>query len=126
MRRTAPLRPLVLTCLFSVGVALASAGCAGVQIARADLEHPGQLLFNGHVKEEVNCFKCHNGDATGSMRGPSLDVTAEMSDDDILEYINEGEGIMPAFADKLTSDEKAQIVSWLRVRFPPSSAAVNQ
>lgn len=106
--------------LFLVGAAVAAlslTGCAGVQIAKGEIQHPGQLLFNGHVKEDVNCYKCHGGDARGSMRGPSLEVTAKMRDADIIEYIDEGEGIMPAFADKLTSDEKAQIVAWLRQEF---------
>lgn len=118
MSRNKPLRLVVV----AAAAVLSLAGCAGVQIAKASIEHPGQLLFNGHVKEDVNCFKCHGGDARGSMRGPSLEVTAKMSDAEILEYIDEGEGIMPSFADELTSDEKAQIISWLRQEFGAPAA----
>lgn len=118
MSRTHPIFLVVVA-----AAAVSFAGCAGVQLAKSEIEHPGQLLFNGHVKPDVNCFKCHGGDARGSMRGPSLDVTAKMSDAEILEYINEGEGIMPSFADELTADEKAQIVGWLRQEFGAPAAA---
>lgn len=119
MSRAHPLRPLVIAMVAAFSVA----GCAGVQLARSDVAHPGQLLFNGHVKEEVNCYRCHNGNARGSMRGPSLEGTPQLSDSEIVEYIDEGEGIMPSFADKLTSDEKAQIVAWLRQEFGAPAAS---
>lgn len=117
MQRAHPLRSLVVIAAFTF------AGCAGLQLAPSDVKHPGQVLFNGHAKEEVNCYRCHNGDARGTMRGPSLAGTSELSDSEIVEYIDEGEGIMPSFADKLTHDEKLQIVSWLRTEFGgPDSA----
>lgn len=106
-------RPLFI----AAAAALFLAGCAGVQLTKASIEHPGQLLFNGHVKPEVNCFECHGGDGLGSMRGPSLAGTAKMSDERVLRYIDEGDGFMPAFGDKLTADEKADLVAWLRQEF---------
>lgn len=114
-------KPCPSRSLRSLVLALASAaalvGCAGVQVTKASIEHPGQLLFNGHVKPEINCYECHGGDGRGSLRGPSLAGTAKMSDARILKYINEGDGFMPAFGDKLTDDEKADIVAWLRQEF---------
>jgi mono/diheme cytochrome c family protein len=113
MSAAAALRPLLVAALAAVVLA----GCAGVQVARSPSMHPGQELFNGYVKDEGNCYKCHNGDGRGTKVGPPLTTVAKLRDKDILEYINDGEGIMPSFADKLSEDEKQLIVAWLRQEF---------
>lgn len=96
------------------------AGCAHTQLPREQLQSPGQLLFNGYANPKADCHGCHKGDASGTWKGPSLDVTSDWSDADILQEIDEGPGIMPSYRDALSAGEKAQIVAWLRERFPPA------
>jgi|RhiMethySRZTD1v2_1073278.scaffolds.fasta_scaffold06927_11 mono/diheme cytochrome c family protein len=99
-------------------VFFAIAGCAaGTPEPRQSLNSPGGLLFNGYAKPDVNCFECHNGDATGTGRGPNLtEKVPKLSDDAILHAIDEGPGLMPSFKDKLTAAEKRDLVAWLRSR----------
>ena len=95
------------------------AGCAGTQLAATPNEPPGEALFNGRVHEDVNCYKCHNGDGTGTMRGPNLAKRVPgLTDAQIAQAIDEGPGFMPSFKGKVTPDEVAQITAWLRQRFP--------
>jgi len=105
--------------------ALLLIGCAaGVQLARETLQDPGQLLFNGYTKPEVDCFRCHNGDGRGSGRGPDLSKTvSKMPDAQVIKVIVEGESFMPAFGDKLNADEQQQLLAWLRSAFGARPAA---
>ncbi|MEK7703842.1 MAG: cytochrome c [Myxococcota bacterium] len=107
------------SCFAALGGMLIFAGCAaGIQLARPQVSDPGALLFNGYAKAEVNCYICHNGDGTGSGRGPNLaPKVARLPDMALLEVIDKGEGFMPAFRARLSADEKQQIVIWLRSRF---------
>ncbi len=95
-------------------------GCAGVQLPKEKLtESPGGLMFNGYTKTPVDCFICHNGDAKGTMRGPSLaEKVVDDSDSQISETIKNGEGRMPAFKDQLSDVEIAELTTWLRTNFP--------
>jgi len=99
--------------------ALVVIGCsAGVQFAREQTKHPGQLVFNGHVKPEVNCWKCHNGDGRGSGKGPDLaPKVAKLDNAAILEAIDTGTFAMPGFGEFIKRDEQTQILDWLRSVF---------
>lgn len=105
---------VLLGVLFVVG-----AGCAaGTPLPRQSLDSPGALLFNGYTKPNVQCFECHNGDGTGSGRGPNLaERVPKLTDEAISRAIDEGPGFMPSFKDELTAKEKADLVAWLRSRF---------
>lgn len=93
--------------------------CAGTQLPAQPNESPGEALFNGRVKEDVACFKCHNGDGTGTMRGPNLAKRVPgLTDQEIATAIDEGPGLMPSFKGKVTPEEVASITTWLRSRFP--------
>jgi mono/diheme cytochrome c family protein len=105
---------LVLATLVLLGAA-----CAGRQLPAQQNAHPGELLFNGRVRPDVTCFKCHDGDASGTARGPDLGRELPgMTDAQIVAAIDRGPGFMPSFDDKLSPTEKQQIVDWLRQRFP--------
>jgi mono/diheme cytochrome c family protein len=110
--------------LFVGLVAVAVIGCAaGVQLAKDTIQDPGQLLFNGYTKPEVNCFHCHNGDGRGSGRGPDLSkAVPKMPDAQVLKIIAEGEGFMPGFGDKLDKAEQDQLLAWMRSAFGGAQA----
>src|SRR5437763_1191583 len=87
----------------SASLVSAIAGCAGTQLAATPTAPPGEALFNGRVHEDVNCYKCHNGDGTGTLRGPNLAKRVPgLSDQDIAKAIDEGPSLMPSFRGKIT------------------------
>jgi mono/diheme cytochrome c family protein len=104
--------------VLGLGLALA-AGCAGVQLPIAEVSAPGEALFNGRVKPDVDCYRCHNGDASGTWRGPNLAKRVpKLTDAEIARAIAEGPGLMPSFKGKVTDTEAAEITAWLRGKFP--------
>lgn len=93
--------------------------CAGVALPREQLTHPGALLFNGYTRSTIECFVCHNGDATGA-RGPSLarDVRSHSSEK-LAAIIRKGPGLMPSYTpEKLSDEELSQVIDWLKATFP--------
>jgi mono/diheme cytochrome c family protein len=100
-------------------LAVIGSGCAaGTAQPRQSLDAPGALLFNGYTKPNVKCFECHNGDGTGSGRGPNLaERVPKLTDEAIVHAIDDGPGLMPSFKDELTAAEKRDLVLWLRSRF---------
>ena len=115
--------------LVVVLASLSAAGCAGIALPKEKLtDSPGGLMFNGYTKTNIDCFMCHNGDGRGTMRGPSLaDHVVDSSDEQLSDVIKNGDGRMPAHKDRLSAEELAQILTWLRTNFPspakPESAA---
>jgi mono/diheme cytochrome c family protein len=96
-----------------------AAGCAGTQTPTERVTSPGEALFNGRVKPDVNCYKCHNGDGAGTWRGPNLAARVpKLSDQEIAKTILEGPGLMPSFKGKVDDADIAAITAWLRQRFP--------
>ncbi|MEI9937744.1 MAG: cytochrome c [Pseudomonadota bacterium] len=98
--------------------ALSVVGChTGVALPQQSLGSPGARLFNGYVKEDVNCFSCHDGDGKGA-NGPNLaERVPKLSDAAILHAIDSGPSYMPSFKNKLSDAEKHEIIAWLRRRF---------
>ena len=84
---------------------------------------PAAMAADGPVIYKQHCAKCH-GDTgqADNWRGhlyfarnfTSAKWQARMSDADILEEINEGPRIMPAFKDKLSEDDKQALVQLIR------------
>jgi len=99
--------------------ALVGPGCAGTQVPQTPLTPPAEALFNGRVRDDVTCYKCHNGDGTGTLRGPNLGKRVpKLTDDDIVKAIAEGPGLMPSFKGKVSEAESRQIAAWLHAKFP--------
>jgi mono/diheme cytochrome c family protein len=102
-----------------LGALLPGLSCVGTPLPEAKLTTPGGLLFNGYKNPEVTCYRCHNGDGTGTLRGPNLAKRVpDIQDARIQHVIEDGKSIMPAFKGKISPDEIDQIVSWLRSSFP--------
>jgi mono/diheme cytochrome c family protein len=99
-------------------------GCkSGSQTPASADQHPGQLLFNGHTKPDVDCYKCHDGEGRGAT-GPDLaERVPKLSDEGIVKTIMEGKGLMPSFKDKVTPEEASQIAAWLHAKFPAGTPA---
>lgn len=91
--------------------------CAGTQVAKDRITDPGQMLFNGQTVSTIDCYRCHNGDATGTWRGPNLvKEIPKLSDKAIANAIYEGPGTMPSFKGKIDDQQIALITAWLRSR----------
>jgi mono/diheme cytochrome c family protein len=112
--RTRGAFPPVVALLLAGGL-----GCAGTQIPKPRIVSPAEGLFNGQVRGDVDCYKCHNGDGSGTWRGPNLAKRVpKLSEADIVKAIDEGPGLMPSFKDKLSDAEAKELAAWLRGKFP--------
>jgi cytochrome c551 len=91
--------------------------CAGTQLPPGRITSPGEALFNGRVRADIDCYRCHNADATGTWRAPNLTKrVAQLSDGEIAGAIASGPGLMPSYRGKLSTAEVAEITAWLRSR----------
>jgi mono/diheme cytochrome c family protein len=105
--------------LLAVGL-VALGGCAGSQLPRDRIQDPGALMFNGYTNPAADCYKCHGGDGTGSMRGPNLaERVPRLTVEQIQTTIREGKGHMPPFIGQLSDLEIALLANWLHQTFPP-------
>ena len=91
--------------------------CAGTQLPPGHTSSPGEALFNGRVRADIDCYRCHNGDASGTWRAPDLTKRmAQLSDGEIAGAIATGPGMMPSYQGKLSAAEVVRITAWLRSR----------
>lgn len=109
-----------------VGGALALLGifvsCAGTQIPKDRITDPGEMLFNGQISSNIDCYRCHNGDGKGTWRGPNLaKQVPKLSDKAIAVTINEGPGMMPSYRGRIDDQQIAAITAWLRKQFPSAT-----
>lgn len=116
MKKTTAIRGMALGALTLLGVLVS---CAGTQTPKDRVTDPGQMIFNGQTIADVTCYKCHNGDATGTLRGPDLTKQIpKMTDQAIADAIFKGPGMMPSYKGKLDEHQVAEITAWLRGRAP--------
>jgi len=103
---------------------LIAAGCLGLLLMG------GSQIFaqkGGDAKkgEEVfeQCAVCHNADSTEEKVGPGLKGLfkratlkngKKVTEANVLEMINMGGDGMPAFADMLSDEEKANVIAYLK------------
>ena len=76
----------------------------------------------GKEAVESNCTVCHNVDTDDKKMGPSLKGLFKrktlvngkpVNDANVLDQINNGGNGMPAYADQLSADDKANILAYL-------------
>ncbi|MGO4546841.1 cytochrome c [Paenibacillus sp. 2TAB23] len=94
---------------------LALAGCGSGEKSADDdknaLDGPSEAVS----VYKANCVSCHGTGLQGRV-GPATDlrkVGARMSAADIAQQIEEGEGSMPAFKERLSAEEIAGLSEWL-------------
>ena len=87
-----------------------------------DVTDPGQLLYLGFLKKDVDCSRCHGPEGQGGWKGPDIrGVFAKKDSMRIVTIIKEGKGKeddMPAFAGKLTDGEIRQLLTFLKTMIP--------
>jgi mono/diheme cytochrome c family protein len=106
---------LRIATIAAVAIAATLFACAAAQIPRDRITDPGEMLFNGYTSADIDCYRCHKGDATGSWRGPNLvELVPKLTDADIARAIHEGPGMMPSFQGKIDDQQIAAITAWLR------------
>jgi len=102
---------------------LSIAGCAGKQTPADRISSEGESLFNGRVSPNINCYKCHSGDGSGTWRGPDLAKRVpKLTGQKIVSTIMEGPGFMPSFKGKVRNAQAEEIARWLHGRFPLAAA----
>jgi cytochrome c len=91
------------------------AACLPLTAADGDAKK-GQVVFE-------NCSICHNSDSTETKIGPGLKglfkreklVTGKpVTEENIKALITEGSGVMPAFGDSISSEEKDNVIAFLK------------
>lgn len=89
-------------------VVLVGAGCGGGN-ASQEASSDGAHLFN-----QAGCADCHTLTAAGARArvGPDLDAV-KPSYTDVANQVREGGGAMPAFADRLSDEEIAEIATFV-------------
>ena len=99
-------------------------GAFGWSIARgAERKASPQVVEKGRAAYTTNCARCHGGDGLGHtklgemLEAPDLTDAAfqkSRSDGRIKNSIKHGRGQMPAFDKKLSKDEIAAVIAYVR------------
>ncbi|MCB9569286.1 MAG: cytochrome c [Myxococcales bacterium] len=111
------MRPLIAAAAILIA-AVASQAC-GESDADKILALSGNSA-NGGTVYTAQCAVCHMADGTGNADAnyPSLvEHAMHESDMDIVEVILEGEGAMPEFRSKLSDQEIADLLAYIRATF---------
>jgi mono/diheme cytochrome c family protein len=110
---------------------LIAAGCLGLLLSSGVLFAQGKGkgkaappdAAKGKALFEANCAVCHSADTEERRMGPGLKgltkhaklVNGEaVTDASIAAFVNEGGNGMPGFADLLSTQEKADILAYLK------------
>lgn len=90
----------------------------GAKIVITKLTKIGEVtLINGSETYQTNCATCHGAVGEGAKKGiPLISGHAlHHSEDEYIEQVNNGKGKkMPAFKDKLTAEQIAAVVKFVR------------
>jgi cytochrome c551 len=88
--------------IFSAALSLLLVGCS---------EEAAQQPKDGEGLYNKSCLNCHGADLKGTAGPAVTNMSAKYSEEELLELINNGVGMMPG---NLLSEEEAEIVTkWL-------------
>ncbi len=84
-----------------------------------DMTDPGQLLYFGYAKKDVNCSKCHGPEGKGGSQAPDMRRAFSKYDDQkIMDFILHGKGLgldsMPAFEENITADDLQNLILFIK------------
>ena len=104
------MKPIVFTALISLTVVVAA------QNAPAGNTDKGKQLF---MKQ--NCYYCHGTAGQGTRDGARLAATA-MTADGLIRYVRKPAGAMPAYTEKLISDQELRDIHAFLKALPVAKA----
>lgn len=98
-------------------IAAAALAAAAPMTVLADDVSDGKALFTS-----ATCAACHDAESNTQKVGPGLagikdgklPSGKDATDANIMAVINDGEGAMPAFGERLNDDEKAKLLTYLK------------
>jgi cytochrome c len=106
---------------FAVASTLLSASLSFAAAGQAAAAKAGDAAKGKDVFEQ--CSVCHNADSTDKKIGPGLKGLfkqdklvngKKVTDANVLEVINNGGNGMPAYADMLSAEDKANVLAYLK------------
>ena len=95
--------------------------------APADMTDPGQLLFLGYAKKEVNCARGQGQTGAGGPEAPDIRVALKKYDEGMVAEIievgkGEGKNAMPPFETQLNEKEINLLIKFLEsIQIRPES-----
>ncbi|MFD0869892.1 Cytochrome c551 [Chlamydia abortus] len=97
-------------------IAMALAGC-GSKAGTNGQEASGSSVSKEEVEQNAvyksNCLSCHGAQLEGNM-GPALSkIGSKHSKENIVQIIEDGQGRMPGFKNRLKEDEIESLAVWL-------------
>lgn len=118
-------RILALTMALS-GLLLVLVGAPG-QAQAQGADDPAQVEA-GQAIYEMSCAGCHGDDGTGvTGRGrPLIGIASQGDRATHVASVTDGKGGMPAFGERLSSDEIDQAISYVRLSFVDEAAATEE
>ena len=118
-------RPLALLAVLAlVALPLAACGGDGGGGGEDSGPPPQQVVDRGDSSAGVevfaqNCAACHGGDGEGGSGPPLAGEEAYTSADAVVDQIRNGGGGMPAFGDRLSDQELADVSAYVVERLAP-------
>ncbi|WP_083961704.1 c-type cytochrome [Salinimicrobium terrae] len=98
----------LLLCILFLGVRMSSCSAPKTAPLAQVVEMPTESLQQGRVLFNEYCASCH----PGGMAGVGLAIINKPLPEDVIEFqIRNGIGVMPAFNDKMLSDEEVENIA---------------
>ncbi|MBI3358451.1 MAG: cytochrome c [Nitrospirae bacterium] len=77
-------------------------------------DYPGAQIFNGIVRADVRCYRCHGDIGQGSSRAPALVTNGKTIPRDLfIKTVLNGRDRMPPFESVLSEKDISEIITWL-------------
>ncbi len=76
--------------------------------------YPGAQIFNGMVRADVRCYRCHGEIGQGTSRAPALTTNGKTIPHDLfIKTVLNGRDRMPPFDSVLSEKDIGEIIKWL-------------